>query len=62
MRKVLSLIQEESLRARDKGTANRIPLVTTHNPHTTFIAERANRHRHFLQSKEKLARIFTNHH
>ena len=58
MRKVLSLTQEESLRARDRGTNNRIPLVTTQNLHTTFIAERANRHWHFLQSKERLARIF----
>ena len=58
MRKVLSLTQEESFRARDKGTTNRIPLVTTHNPHTKFIEERANRHWPFLQSKEGLARIF----
>ena len=59
MRKVLSLTQEESLRARDRGTTNRIPLVTSHNPHTTFISLRANRHWYFLQSKERLiARIF----
>ena len=58
MRKVLSLTQEESLRATDRGTANRIPSVTTHNPHNTLIAEWANRHWHFLQSKERLARIF----
>ena len=43
MRKVLSLKQEESLRARDRGTTNRIPPVTTHNPHNTLIVERANR-------------------
>ena len=58
MRKVLSITQEESLRARERGTTNRIPLVTTHNPHITFIAEIANRNWHFLQSKERLARIF----
>ena len=58
MRKVLSLTQEESLPARDRETTNRISLVTTHNPHTTFIAERANGHWHFLQLKERLARIF----
>ena len=58
MRKVLSLTQEESLRARERGTTNRIPLVTTYNPHTSFIAEMANRKWHFLQSKERLARIF----
>lgn len=51
-------LQEESLRARDRRTTNRIPLVTTQNPHTTFIAERANRHWHFLQSKERLACVF----
>ena len=58
MKKVLSLTQEESLQARDSGTLKCIPLVNTHNPHTTFIPERANRHWHFLQSKERLARIF----
>ena len=58
MRKVLSLTQEESLRARERGNTNRIPLVTTYNPHTSFIAEIANRNWHFLQSKERLARIF----
>lgn len=58
MWKVLSITQEESLRARERGTTNRIPLVTTYNPHTKFIAEIANRNWHFLQSKERLARIF----
>jgi len=58
MEKVLLLAQEESLQARDRGTTKCIPLVNTHNGHTTFIPERANRHRHFLQSKERLARIF----
>ena len=57
MWKVLSLTQEESLRARDRGTTNRIPLVTTHNPHTTFIAETTNRHWYFLESKKRSARI-----
>ena len=58
MRKVLSLTQEESLQVREWGTTNRIPLVTTYNQHTSFIAEIANRNWHFLQSKERLARIF----
>ena len=57
MRKVLYLTQEESLRARDRGTTNRILVVTTQNPHTTFIAETANTHWYFLQLKERLARI-----
>ena len=58
MRKVLSITQEESLLPRQRGTTNRIPLVTTYNPHTKSIAEIANRNWHFLQSKERLARIF----
>ena len=58
MRKVLSLTQEESLQARERVSVNRTPLVTTFNPHTTFIAEIANRNWHFLQSKERLAHIF----
>ena len=32
-------------------------IVTTYNPHTMFIARVANRHWHFLQSKERLAHI-----
>ena len=52
MRKVLSLTQGESLQARERA-----PLVTTFNPHTTFIAEIANRNWHFLQSKKRLAHI-----
>ena len=58
MRKVLSLTQEESLQARERVSVNRTPLVTTFNPHTTFIAEIANRNWNFLQSKERLAHIF----
>ena len=58
MWKVLSLTQEESLRARDRRTTYRIPLVTAHNSHTTFISLRANGHWYLLQSKERLARIF----
>ena len=57
MRKVLSLTQDESLRARERHTTNRIPLVTTYNPRTSYIAEVANRNWHFLQSKERLAHI-----
>lgn len=40
------------------GTTNHIPLVTTYNPYTTFIAEIANGNWHFLQSKKRLDRIF----
>ncbi|CAH3185130.1 unnamed protein product, partial [Porites lobata] len=58
MRKVLSLTQDESLRERERRTTNRIPLVTTYNPRTSYIAEVANRNCHFLQSKERLAHIF----
>ena len=58
MRKVLSLTQDESLRARERHTTSRIPLVTTYNPRTLYIAEVANRNSHFLQSKERLAHIF----
>lgn len=58
MRKVLSLTQEESFQARERRTTARIPLVTTYNPHTSYIAEIANRNWHFLQSKERLARKF----
>ena len=43
MRKVLSLTQDESLRAREKHTTSRVPLVTTYNPRTSYIAEVANR-------------------
>ena len=58
MRKVLSLTHEESLQARERVSVNRTPLVTTFNPHTTFIAEIANRNWHFLQSKERLTHVF----
>ena len=58
MRKVLSLTQDKSLRARERHTPNLIALVTTYNPRTSYIAEVANRNWHFLQSKERLAHIF----
>ena len=58
MQKVLTLTQEECLRTRERESTDRIPLVTTFNPHTTFIAEIARRNWNFLQSKERLARIF----
>ena len=58
MNKVLKLTQEESLHPREKGTNSRIPLVTTYNPHTLFISGIANRNWHFLQSKERLAKLF----
>jgi len=58
MQQVLSLTQEERLQARERRTTTHIPLVTTYNPHTSNIAEIANRNWHFLQSKERLARKF----
>ena len=58
IRKVLSLTQDENLRARERHTTSCIPLVTTHNPRTSYIAEVANRNWHFLQPKKRLAHIF----
>ena len=58
MNKVLEVTQEESLQPREKGTNSRILLVTTYNPHTLFISGIANRNWHFLQSKERLAKLF----
>ena len=56
MRKVLSLTQEESLRARDRGTISHIPpVLTIPIPH---LLPKERRHWHFLQSKERLPRIF----
>ena len=51
--------QEECLETRnDREPMNRIPLVTTFNPHTTYIAEIAHRNWRFLKLKERLAKIF----
>ena len=58
MEKVLTMAQDECLQTRDRESTDRIPLVTTFNPHTTFIAEIARRNWNFLQSKERLANIF----
>ena len=52
MRKVLSLTQEESLQARERVSVNRTPLVTTFNPHTTFITEIANKNWHFSNRRK----------
>ena len=43
-----------------KGGGNKQPdpLVTTYNPHTLFISGIANRNWTFLQSKERLAKLF----
>ena len=58
-RRVLLKSQEQCLEMREnKELRNRIPLVTTYNPHTTYIAEIAHRHWGFLKSKERLSRIF----
>ena len=45
-----------------KGNYQSYTPVTTYNPHTKFIAKIANRNWHFLQSKERLARISKNQH
>ncbi|CAH3171643.1 unnamed protein product, partial [Porites lobata] len=58
MEKVVTMTQEECLQTRERESTDRIPLVTTFNPHTTFIAEIAKRNWNFLQSKERLAHIF----
>ena len=58
MNKVLKLTQEESLQPREKGTNSWIPLVTTYNPQTLFISGIANWNCHFLQSNERLAKLF----
>ena len=50
--------QDERLQVRERHTTSHIPLVTTYNPRTSYIAEVANRNWHFLQSKERLAHIF----
>ena len=55
----VTLTQEECLNPTSvDNTSGRIPLVTTFNPYTTYIAEIANRHWDLLQSKERLAKIF----
>ena len=59
MQSALAMSQEECLEIRnDREPVNRIHLVTTFNPHITYIAEIANRNWSFLKSKERLARIF----
>jgi len=58
MQKVLTVTQEECLQTRERESTDRIPLVTSFNPHTTFIAEIARRNWNFLQSKGGLALIF----
>ena len=58
MQKVLTLTQEECLQTKEREPTDRIPLVTTFNTHTTFIAEIAKRNWNFLQSKERLSLIF----
>jgi len=60
MQIVLTMTQEQCLQTREKESTDRIPLITTFNPHTTFIAEIARRNWNFLQSKERMAHIFNN--
>ncbi|XP_044170201.1 uncharacterized protein LOC122954255 [Acropora millepora] len=58
MQRVLTLTQEEYFQTKERQSMDRIPLVTTYNPHPTFIVEVAKRNWNFLQSKERLALIF----
>ena len=60
MRRVLTLTQEQCLQTKERQPMDRIPLLTTYNPHATFIAEVAKRNWNFLQSKERLALTFHN--
>ena len=62
MQRVLTLTQGECLQTKERQPMDRIPLVTTYNPHATFIAEVAKRSWNFLQSKERLALIFNKPH
>ena len=48
MQKVLTMTQEECLQTRERESSDRIPLVTTSNPHTTYIAQIARRNWNFL--------------
>ena len=43
MEKVLTMTQEECLQTRERTSTDRTPVVTTFNPHTTFIAETVGR-------------------
>ena len=49
MQKVLTLTQEECLQTKERQPMDRIPFVTTYNPHATFIEEVAKRDWNFLQ-------------
>ena len=52
------MTQEECLQTKERQPKDRIPFVTTYNPHAKLIAEVAKRNWNFLQSKERLALIF----
>ena len=43
MQRVLTLTQGECLQTKERQAMDRIPLVTTYNPHATFFAEVAKR-------------------
>ena len=58
MQKVLVLTQEECLQTSVRQPTDRIPLVTTYNPHTTFKAEIEKRNGNLLRLKERLTLIF----
>ena len=56
---MLRFTQGECLKPKTQTRlTDRVPLVTTYNPCTTYIAEIANRHLDFLKSKGRLAKIF----
>ena len=61
MQKVLTLTQEECLQTKEREPTDRIPLVTTFNPHTTFIAEIPNEIGTFSNQKKDYRSYSTNH-
>ena len=58
MQRVLTLTQEECLQTKERQPMDRIPLVTTYNPHAIFLVEVAKCNWNFLQSKERLELLF----
>ena len=51
MQRVLTLTQEKSLQTKERQPMDWIHLVTTYNPHATFIAEVAKRNWNFFNQK-----------
>ena len=56
--KSLHYHRKNACRQDRRKSTDRIPFVTTYNPHTTYMAEIAHRNWAFLQSKERMARVF----